>query len=105
NNSSLDYGAFGVSPMIATDALGNRIRTWKFNLTRYVQHVLTKTQSLYDLRLFPAFRFVEQLGIPPGTDQPTAIFLNPTVVKGRIRLGGGNHPVQKMKLRLIYSKL
>ena len=105
NNSNLDYASFGVSPIIGTDALGNRIRTWKFNLTRYVQHVLTHTQSLYDLRLFPAFRFAEQLGIPPGTDQPTAIFLNATAVKGRIRLGGGNHPVQKMKLRLIYSKL
>ena len=105
NNSSLDYGAFGVSPIIATDALGNRIRTWKFNLTRYVQHVLTQTQSLYEFRLFPAFRFVEQFGIPPGLDQPTAILLNGVPVKGRIRIGGGNHPVQKMKLRLIYSKL
>jgi hypothetical protein len=105
SSSSLDYTAFGIVPVMSTDLFGNRIRTWKFNITRYVQHVLTHTQSLYELRLFPAFRFVEQLGIPPATDFPTAIYINPAVAKGRIRLGGGNHPSQRLKLRLIYSKL
>lgn len=104
-NSALDYNAFGVSPVISTDLFGNKIRTWKFNLTRYVQHILTNTQSLYELRLFPAFRFYEQFGIPPGTDIPTIIAINPAIAKGRLRLGGGNHPTQRMKLRLIYSKL
>jgi hypothetical protein len=105
STSSLDYFAFGIIPVISTDFFGNRIRTWKFNVTRYVQHVLTQTQRLYELRLFPAYRFVEQLGIPPATDFPTPIFINATVAKGRIRIGGGNNPGQRMKLRLIYSKL
>jgi Domain of unknown function (DUF4270) len=104
-DGSIDYGAFGVAPVTATDLLGNKIRTWKFNITRYVQHILTNTQSLYEFRLFPAFRFYEQFGIPPGTDIPTIISINPSIAKGRIRLGGGNHPTQRMKLRLIYSKL
>ena len=105
SGSSLDLGALGAVPVMSTDGFGNRIRTWRFNLTRYVQHVLTHTQSLYDLRVFPAFRFVEQLGIPPGDDILTSIFVNPAIIKGRIRLGGGNHASQKMKLRIIYSKL
>lgn len=105
NGGSLDFAAFGMVPIISTDVSGNRIRTWKFNLTRYVQHILTQTQSLYELRLFPAFRFVEQFGIPPGVNLPTIISINPAIAKGRIRIGGGNHPAQKMKLRLIYSKL
>ena len=104
-NSSFDYNALGVTPIMSTDLLGNKIRIWKFNITRYVQHILTNTQSLYELRLFPAFRFYEQFGIPPGTDIPTIISINPSIAKGRIRLGGGNHPTQRMKLRLIYSKL
>ena len=102
--TAIDYSGFGVTPIISTDISGNRIRTWKFNITRYVQHVLTQTQSLYELRLFPAFRFIEQFGIPPASE-PTFIAVNPAIAKGRIRLGGGNHPAQKMKLRLIYSKL
>lgn len=105
DNSSFDYNALGVAPIMSTNLVGNKIRTWKFNITRYVQHILTNTQSLYELRLFPAFRFVEQFGIPPGTDIPTIISVNPSIAKGRIRLGGGNHPTQRMKLRLIYSKL
>ena len=105
SGTSLDLGAFGAVPVMSTDGFGNRIRTWRFNLTRYVQHVLTHTQSIYDLRIFPAFRLVEQLGIPPGSDILTSIFVNPAIIKGRIRLGGGNHPTQKMKLRIIYSKL
>jgi Domain of unknown function (DUF4270) len=109
NSSSLDYTSFGVVPVMSTDLFGNRIRTWKFNITRYVQHVLTQTQSLYELRLFPAFRFYEQLGIPPATDFPTPIYINSTIAKGRIRLGGNTGPLDtnpgRMKLRLIYSKL
>ena len=103
--TSLDYATFGVIPIFSNDMAGHRIRTWKFNLTRYVQHVLTRTQSLYDLRVFPAFRLAEQFGIPPGTDFNQPVFINSTAVKGRIRIGGGQHPTQRMKLRIIYSKL
>jgi hypothetical protein len=67
--------------------------------------VLTKTQKLYDLRLSAPFAFVEQFGIPPGTDQFRTIYLNPSVAIGRVRLGGGNRSTQRMRLHIIYSKL
>ncbi len=105
SQSGLDFGGFGCIPVITTDGFGNKIRQWKFNVSRYVQHVLTHTQTLYDFRLSAPYTFNEQFGIPPGTDQKIPIFLNPAIVKGRIRLGGGNHPTQRMRLRLIYSKL
>jgi hypothetical protein len=95
----------GCLPVAATDASGNRIRTWRFNISRYIQHFLTRTQSLYDLRLTAPFYITESFGIPPGTDVYPTLYLNPTIVKGRIRVGGGNHPAQRMRLRLIYSKL
>jgi hypothetical protein len=60
---------------------------------------------VYDLRLFPAFRMSEWFGIPPGVDSDIPIGVNPAIGRGRIRIGGGNHPTQKMKLRIIYSKL
>lgn len=103
--SGFALNSFGVIPQTGFDAAGNKIKIWKFNLSRYVQHVLTKTQTLYDLRLFAPFSLNESHGIPPGTDQVFPFFVNPTIVKGRIRVGGGTHPSQKMKLRLIYSKL
>ncbi len=103
--NGFDFKSFGCLPVYAKDPLGRPIRVWKFNLSRYVQHVLTKTQKLYDLRLLSPFSLNEQYGIPPGTDQTFPLFLNPAIAKGRVRLGGGNHPTQKMRLRLIYSKL
>ena len=103
--SGFDLNSFGSLPISSTDASGNKIKVWKFNVSRYVQHVLNRTQTLYDLRLFAPFSLNESYGIPPGTDQVFPFFVNPTIVKGRIRVGGGNHPTQRMRLRLIYSRL
>lgn len=103
--SGFDLNSFGVLAQTSLDAAGNKIKVWKFNLSRYVQHVLTHTQTLYDLRLSAPFTLNESYGIPPGTDQVFPFFVNSTIVKGRIRVGGGTHPTQRMRLRLIYSKL
>ncbi|MBI5858776.1 MAG: DUF4270 family protein [Sphingobacteriales bacterium] len=104
--TGFDFRSLGCLPLNEKDALGNPIRVWRFNISRYVQHVLTKTQSLYDLRLSAPFTLSEVYTIPPAADVVyPGLFLNPTIAKGRIRVGGGNHPAQRMRLRLIYSKL
>ena len=106
DNSNLDYYSFGTVPVFANDLAGNRIRTWRFNVTRYVQHVLTKTRPLYEFRVFPAFSLIESVNVAPGSaDFLALISVNGSAVKGRIRIGGGNRLTQKMKLRIIYSKL
>jgi hypothetical protein len=105
----VNLNAFGAVPKISIDPFGNKIRTWRFNISRYVQHVLTQTQSLYDLRLSSQFFFVESYGIPPGTDFIIPVFLNSAIVKGRVRLHGntgtGDNNPQRIRLRLVYSKL
>ncbi|HWR33221.1 MAG TPA: DUF4270 family protein, partial [Chitinophagaceae bacterium] len=103
--SGFDFRTLGCLPLNEKDAFGNPIKVWRFNISRYVQHVLTRTQSLYDLRLSAPFTLNESFGIPPGTDAVYPLFVNPSIAKGRIRVGGGNHPLQRMRLRLIYSKL
>jgi hypothetical protein len=109
SSGALNLGAFGCVPVITTDAQGNKIRSWKFNISRYVQHVLTGTQRLYDLRLSAPFSLNEEFGIPPGTDTRVGILVNPTIVKGRVRIVGNTGPTdnnpQRIRLRLIYSKL
>ncbi len=105
NTGGLNLLNFGSLPRIDVDGAGNKIRVWKFNLSRYVQHILTGTQSLYNLRLFAPFSFLEQYGLPPGADITIPVNLNSSVAKGRVRVGGGNHPTQRMRLRLVYSKL
>jgi len=109
SSGALNLGLFGSVPVNDKDDLGNPIKTWKFNISRYVQHVLTRTQSLYDLRLSAPFTLNEQFGIPPGTDQTVPIQVNTTIVKGRVRLVGNTGPADtnphRIRLRLIYSKL
>ena len=101
---------FGVIPIISTDASGNKIRIWKFNISRYVQHVFTNTMPAYDLRLYAPFTVSNKFLIPAPTNDPSSIFnLNPTIAKGRIRLIGNTGPAdnnpRRMRLRIVYSKL
>lgn len=105
-NSNLS--SFGVSPFInSKDASGNSIRTWRFNLTRYVQHVVNDTEPVYDLRLFAPVYIDEQYrpGAAGSSGSLQRFPVNDAAGKGRVRLGGGNHPTQKMKLRIVYSKI
>lgn len=106
---ALNLGTFGVVPVRGIDAFGQPVQTWHFNISRYVQHVLTRTQSAYDLRLFAPFFITEQFGIPPGADQTVGVAVNQSVVKGRVRLVGNNGPLDtnphRIRLRIVYSKL
>lgn len=96
------------------DQTGNLVKQWRFNLTGYVQHIvgsyenkLPVKDTAYLMRLYaPAGVFL------PGGDAimrsvgpyrfPQSTFGLTTL--GRVRIGGGNHPTQKMKLRIVYSK-
>lgn len=105
-----DYnrGSFGSYPVNQLDANGKTVKVWRFNLSRYVQHILTGTSTLYDLRLYAPYTALNQYGTPPLTPDGTiGVFVNSTIVKGRVRVAGGtpaNNP-QRMRLRIIYSKI
>lgn len=97
---------FGAVPYFATDAAGKSIRTWRFNLSRYTQNVVNGVQPAYDLRLYaPVYTFNEYHPTAASTGTKVTVSVNPAPGKGRVRLGGGNHPTQKMRLRIVYSKI
>ncbi|MBD0331289.1 MAG: DUF4270 family protein [Chitinophagaceae bacterium] len=103
-NGNINTLVLGMSPMRATDAFGNSVAIWRLNLTRYVQHVVNRTTPNYELRLSAPFLVNDYF--QNGTfDQRRVISINPTYAKGRVRLGGGSHPTQKLQLRIIYSRL
>jgi uncharacterized protein DUF4270 len=100
----INVNAFG---MIATnkDVNGKTIKKWTINLTRYVQHIVTNHETNYELRLFSP-NYVRDIysGDPLGSVKQ--INVNPTIGKGRVRLAGGNHSSnQRMRLRIVYSKI
>jgi hypothetical protein len=113
DGQAFNFGSFGVSPTNTTDVGGNVVRTWKFNLTRYVQHVVNDTEPLFDLRLSAPFYLYDQY-VPPiangeSSATPFKVTLNPAPAKGRVRLHGNTDPndpnPRRMRLRIIYSKL
>lgn len=107
-SGALNLASFGVTPFNTLDGSGRIVKTWRFNFSRYVQHVLTQTLPLYEFRLFAPYYVREQYGIPPILEDVTRLlYVNSTFGKGRVRLAGGG-PVtnpQRMRLRIIYSKI
>ncbi len=101
-----------ISPINTKDPSGNNIKSWRFNLTRYVQHVVNDTEPVYDFRLFAPFYVSEQYR--PGSAGSSSVLsgnvpINAAAGKGRVRLAGNTGPgdtnPQKMRLRIVYSKI
>ena len=109
DQSGVAYGQFGLYGRNTVDGSGNPIRVWKFNITRYVQNLLTKQVPLYDMRLFTAksvFEFIrEGYATNSGGYTYYSTNLNSQYAIGRVRIGGGNHPTQKMRIRIVYTKI
>jgi hypothetical protein len=106
DNRFISFGIFGQSQI---DGFGNPVRVWKFKLTRYAQNILTGKETLHNFRLF-THRFVtDRIKENPTTNigayLPYNVLLNSRYAIGRVRVGGGNHPTQKMRLRIVYSKI
>ena len=100
------FGSFGNN---AIDGAGNRIVIWKFNVTRYVQSILTKKEPLHDFRLFAVKSIFERIKASPPSNTGGYIYNSVTVNSqfafGRVRVGGGNHPTQRMRLHIVYTKI
>lgn len=78
-----------------------------FNLTRYLQSVVTKHMPYYTLRVYAPFFADPYYQQPDGTSRNllTYLFVNSPVANGRLVAGGGSSPTQKMRVRIIYSKI
>ena len=96
------YGMYGKNTV---DGAGNPIRVWKFNVTRYVQNTLTKREPVHDFRLFTAKGIGEPFGPSGGPYTFYSIPINSQFAFGRVRVGGGNHATQRMRLRIIWTKI
>ena len=87
----------GGNPNFIRDAANNRIAEYRLNMTSYVQNIVNGRASRRDFKLsapyFPRFT-AKKIG---------SEFIN-LLAYGRVQLGGGNHPTQKMYVRIYYSK-
>ncbi len=79
--------------------------TYRFNISRYVQDIVTLNRPNYTLRLHAPYR--ASLRFPSATSEIFPIPFLDFIAKGRIVLGGGNYaePEKRMRLRIVYSKI
>lgn len=88
----------------------NRIRAYSFNLSRYVQGIVSRKDTSHVLQISaPTNDSIYYSNPYPQPYSATLFYLNPTigndVANGRVRLGGGTHSRFRMRLRIIFSRI
>lgn len=78
--------------------------TYRFNITRYVQGIVTKNERNDILRLHAPLRTTLYF---PGTTNSVSVPVLFEIANGRVVLAGGNYtnPAIQTKLRVVYSKI
>ena len=88
----------------------DNVATYNFNVSRYVQGLISRTDSLFDFRLYApvndSIKFVQPY---PYNKIYTTEYLSTGLGNqpgiGRVRLGGGAHSKFRMRLRIYYTNL
>lgn len=96
SNYTYEINSFG--GLIKSDS------TYRFNLSRYVQSMVTKRTTNYKLRLYtPVRTFI----FSPGYGASNQIYVTDQPGYGRMVLAGGSYvnPAKRLRMRLVYSKL
>ncbi len=96
---SVDFNYFGGYRRIKSDAFGNSIKHYTFNISRYVQHLVTLHTPNYGMRVYAPFN------IHYGQYIPSYIPYGNNLAFGRVRIGSGTNPNYKLRLRIVYSKI
>ena len=100
SNVGIDYLYFGGYKRDKVDQFGNPINYYNFNITRYLQDIVTLHHFNYNLRLYSPSKII----YPQYS--PQYISYGNSLAYGRVKVGGGaNTNGYKLMLRIIYSKL
>ncbi|BFG70049.1 hypothetical protein KACHI17_09300 [Sediminibacterium sp. KACHI17] len=88
----------------------NRVASYTFNLSRYVQGIVSRKDTSHLLQLSaPVNDSLFYTNPYPQVTAPALYYLNPSVgndpAMGRVRLGGGTHSRFRMRLRLVFSRI
>ena len=96
-----DNSAFGYNPALFGGFLANN--RYEFDLSRYVQGIVTRKEKSYALRMYAPY--ITRPTLAGTADITRFIALNGPIAAGRVVVSGGAHPVKKMRLYIVYSKL
>ena len=94
-SGGIDYIYFGSYLRRKTEGATSAF-FYTFNVSRYLQHIVTNHLYNYPFRLYAPNRLHYS---------KYSVIYNNQLADGRIKIGGGNHPSYKMYMRVVYSKL
>lgn len=94
----IDFNYFGGFKRRKTDA-GGSYNYYTFNISRYVQRLVTEHRINYGFRLYAPFNIVY-----PQYSASLISFSN-NIAYGRVKIGSPTNTAHPLKLRIIYSKL
>lgn len=102
-----DFGGFA---FYKTTQGYDRVAGYTFNLSRYVQGIITRKDTSHLLQLSaPTNDSIYYSNPYPQTTSPLLYYLNPSIgndpANGRVRLGGGTHSRFRMRLRIVFSRI
>jgi len=88
----------------------DQVASYNFNVSRYVQGVISRTDSIFDFRILAPVND-SIMFVPPYPNNKLSVVdyltnsLGNEPALGRVRLGGGKHSKFKMRLHIYYSDL
>ena len=106
-NSQPNITTFGGFKTAAKDPFVNNIARYTFNISRYVQKIVTNKRINSTLRLRAPDYITSLITSVDECNQRLLPFIYPynQLAFGRVKLGGGSNINYRMRLRIIYSNL
>lgn len=100
-----DFAYLGGVRTYYTDGSGNTLSKYVFNVSRFVQSVLTRHENNPVFRLRAPFQIINNTAYYDRCGQAIQafIFAANNVAQGRVKLYGNSGTPQKMRLHVIYS--
>lgn len=98
-SSGINFGYFGGYKRLKQDGFGNTIAYYNFNVSRYVQNVVTRNWHNYEMRLYAPFLlnyFTRSIEFPASKLQ---------LANGRVKIGDGTNSNYRLRMRIVYSKI
>lgn len=99
------YGCYPVKK--TDDNTGRETNYYSFDLSRYLQGIITRKEKYFDLILYAPFKDYVYVNETLNLQYPIAPLTSPLndPAFGRVRLGGGNNTRYKMRFHVVYSDL
>lgn len=101
------FATLGGAPKTILNHAGQQVVQYKFNISRYVQSIVTKKDANAELRLRAPFYILNATAYVDRCGQTVTAFSYPTnqALFGGVKISGTNSQASHIRLRVIYSKL